>query len=181
MKSEKQKMLCGEIYRPGDDELCKDRSNAQQLMLAYNKTTVDDGDIRAPILQKLLGKVGNQLAIRAPFYVDYGYNITTGDQVFMNYGCVLLDVCPIEIGDKTQLGPGVQIYTADHPRDHPQRANGVEFGRAVSIGSNVWIGGHAIILPGITIGDDAIIGAGSVVTKNVPNGVTVCGNPARIK
>ena len=117
--------------------------------------------------------------IRAPIFVDYGYNIFVGDGVFLNYGCVLLDVCPIRIGDGTQIGPGVQVYAADHPRDAEGRASGLEMGRPVTIGGNVWIGGHAIILPGVTVGDDAIVGAGSVVTRDVAPGTSVAGNPAR--
>lgn len=179
MKTEKQKMLSGEHYHAGGDELARERSHAQKLMRAYNKTIVDDAEIRRPILDNLLGRAGHSIAIRPPFYVDYGYNIFIGDDVFMNYGCVILDVCRIDIGAKTQIGPGVQIYTADHPRAPAERAAGVEFGRPVSIGSNVWIGGHAIILPGINIGDDAIIGAGSVVTRDVPAGQTAIGNPAK--
>ncbi|RED18557.1 sugar O-acetyltransferase [Pontivivens insulae] len=178
--SERIKMTRGDLYRPGAAELAEDRMRAQLAMQRYNSTTLADAAIRRTILTDLLGTLGEAGAIRAPFRVDYGYNIHLGADVFMNYGCVLLDVCPITIGDKTQIGPGVQIYAADHPRDPAVRAAGLEIGRPVSIGRNVWIGGHAIILPGVTIGNDAIIGAGSVVTHDVPAGATVAGNPARI-
>jgi maltose O-acetyltransferase len=117
--------------------------------------------------------------IRPPFFCDFGYNIRLGDGVFLNFNCVILDVVEVTIGDRTQIGPAVQIYAADHPRDAPTRASGLEFGRPVRIGSDVWIGGGAIILPGVTIGDGAVIGAGSVVTRDVGAGVTVAGNPAR--
>jgi maltose O-acetyltransferase len=117
--------------------------------------------------------------VRPPFHCDYGFNITLGDGVFINFGAVILDIAAVTIGDKTQIGPGVQILTADHPRDPRQREAGLEFGRPITIGRNVWIGGGAIILPGVTIGDDAIIGAGAVVTRDVPAGATAVGNPAR--
>ena len=173
-------MIAGGLYRPGDPELVADRARAQALMRDYNQTIVSDGALRRPILDKLLGGYGKGCALRAPIYVDYGYNIFLGADVFFNYGCVLLDVCPIRIGDKTQVGPMVQILTADHPRDAASRDAGLEFGRPVTIGRNVWIGGGALILPGVTVGDDAIIGAGAVVTRNVADGATVVGNPARV-
>jgi maltose O-acetyltransferase len=178
--SQKQKMLAGAHYDPGDPQLCEERARAQTFMRAYNATIVTDGAVRKPLLRDHLGSIGEKCAVRAPFYVDYGYNVFLGEGVFMNYGCVLLDVCTIHIGDYTQIGPGVQFYTADHPRDPALRRAGIEFGAAIKVGSNVWIGGHAIILPGVTIGDDAIIGAGSVVTRDVAAGARVAGNPARI-
>ena len=181
MKSEKAKMLAGSSYRPGDPELSRDRAEAQRLMRAYNATIVEDTAIRGPILTQLLGAVGDDVAIRAPIFVDYGYNIYLGSNIFLNFGCVFLDVCRIEIGDGCQIGPGVQFYAADHPRDPIDRASGIEFGKPIHIGRNVWIGGHAVILPGITIGDDAIVGAGSVVTKDVAPGVTVAGNPSVVR
>lgn len=181
MKTEKQKMLDGEPYRPGDVQLCEERSKAQRLMRAYNQTIVDDIEVRGPLLNQLLGAIGEDVAIRPPFYVDYGSNIYIGSNVFMNYGCVILDVCKVTIGDHCQIGPGVQIYAADHPRDPSERKSGIEFGRPVTIGENVWMGGHAIVLPGVTIGDDAIVGAGSVVSRDVPAGAIVTGNPARVK
>ena len=138
----------------------------------------DDQD-RQTILDQWLGCRGVSVSIRTPFYADYGYNIHIGNDVFFNYGCVLLDGCPIYIGDKTQIGPMVQILTADHPRDARDRDAGLEFGREIRIGRNVWIGGGAIVLPGVTIGDDAIVGAGSIVTHDVAPKTTVAGNPAR--
>jgi len=179
MPREKQKMLAGDFYDPGDRQLCEERSKAQRFMRLYNQTIVDDRSVRKALLDAHFGRVGERCAIRAPIYLDYGYNIFLGDQVFMNYGCVLLDVCPITIGSDSQIGPGVQFYAADHPRGAQERSRGLEMGRPIIIGRNVWIGGHAIILPGVTVGDDAVIGAGSVVTKDVPAGATVVGNPAR--
>jgi len=119
--------------------------------------------------------------IRPPFYCDYGYNISVGRNTFMNFNCVILDVVQVHIGDDCQIGPNVQIYTADHPLDPEVRRSGLESGRPVTIGNNVWIGGAAIILPGVTIGDNAVVGAGSVVTRDVPAGATVVGNPARVR
>jgi len=178
MTSEKQKMMAGDLYDPGDPELAADRKRAQRLMSEYNATIYGD-DARPALLRQLLGTCPEAVALRAPFYVDYGYNIHLGEGVFFNYGCICLDVCPIRIGAKTQIGPYVQILTADHPRDGATRDAGLEFGRPVTIGANVWIGGGAILLPGVCIGDDAVIGAGAVVTRDVSPGVTVAGNPAR--
>lgn len=173
-------MIAGALYRAGDPELAAERARAQALMRDYNGTIVSDGARRALILDALLGSRGEECTLRAPFYVDYGYNIHLGRDVFLNYGCTLLDVCPIHIGDATQIGPMVQILTADHPRDPAVRAQGLENGRAIRIGANVWIGGGALILPGVTVGDHATIGAGAVVTRDVAEGVTVAGNPARV-
>ena len=132
------------------------------------------------MLRELMGGVGPGCNIRPPFYIDYGYNLTLGRGVFMNFGCTILDVCAVTIGDLTQIGPGVQILAADHPRDPAARRQMLESGRPIHIGANVWIGGAALIMPGVTIGDDAIIGAGSVVTRDVPAGATVVGSPARV-
>ena len=179
MVSHKKNMIAGQLYDPGDAQLVADRRQAQDFMRRYNETTLADADVRRALLDAHLGALGENCAIRAPLFVDYGYNIRLGDNVFLNYGCVFLDVCPIEIGDLCQIGPGVQIYAADHPRDPEIRVQGLENGKPVRIGRNVWIGGQAIILPGVEIGDDAVIGAGSVVTRDVPAGSRVAGNPAR--
>jgi maltose O-acetyltransferase len=136
-------------------------------------------DERRLLLRELVGEVGDETVVRPPFFCDYGYNIRLGSGVFLNFSCVILDVVQVTIGSGTQIGPTVQIYAADHPRDQAARRTGAEFGRPVSIGENVWIGGGAIILPGVTIGDDAVIGAGAVVTRDVPKGRTALGNPAR--
>ena len=172
-------MIAGALYRPGDAELVRDRAVSQDLQRRYNATIVSDADERKTILDQWIAARGSGCAIRTPFYVDYGYNIHLGSDVFFNYGCVLLDVCPIRIGDKVQIGPMVQILTADHPRDAATRDAGLEFGKPIDIGRNVWIGSGAIILPGVTVGEDAVIGAGTVVTRDVPAGTTVAGNPAR--
>jgi maltose O-acetyltransferase len=177
-RSEKEKMLAGEAYRPGDPELVADQARAAEWMARFNPSRVLRPERRA-LLEEGLGEVGEGAIIRPPFHCDYGYNIRLGRGVFLNYGCVILDVAAVVIGDGTQIGPAVQLLTADHPRDREERASGIEWGRAISIGRNVWIGAAAIVLPGVTIGDDAIVGAGSVVTRDVAAGATVAGNPAR--
>lgn len=179
MPTEKEKMIAGELFQPGDPELCEDRSRAQRFMRAYNNTIVDDINIRKPLLDNHLGSVGQNTAIRSPIFIDYGFNIHIGSDTFLNFGCVFLDICPITIGDHCQIGPGVQFYAVEHPRDAGARQTGAEFGKPITIGNNVWIGGQAIIMPGVSIGDDAIIGAASVVTKNVAVGENVVGNPAK--
>ena len=178
--SEKQKMLAGELYRAGDPEIQADSAAAKAWMVRYNAALAASPAERRALLAEQLAAVGEGAVIRPPFHCDYGYNITLGADVFLNFSCIILDVVAVTIGAGTAIGPAVQIYTADHPRDPEQRRAGVEFGRPVTIGSNVWIGGGAIILPGVTIGDDAIIGAGSVVTRDVPAGATAVGNPARL-
>lgn len=179
-KSEKQKMLDGDLYNAEDPELVADRARATALLHSYN-SRVHDPAKHLLQLQELLGAVGPGCVIRPPFYADYGYNIRLGQNVFLNFNCVLLDVTEITIGDRTQIGPSVQIYAADHPLDSTLRRANLENGKPVRIGANVWIGGGAIILPGVTIGDDAIIGAGSIVTRDVPAGAKAVGNPARVK
>jgi maltose O-acetyltransferase len=179
MSSEKAKMLDGALYRAGDPEIQADQRAAKAWLARYNAALALSADERHKLLRERLGAVGRGAVIRPPFHCDYGYNIRLGDDVFLNFNCVILDVVAVTIGEGTQIGPAVQIYAADHPRDAAQRRAGLEFGRPVTIGTNVWIGGGAIILPGVTIGDDAVIGAGSVVTRDVAAGVTVLGNPAR--
>ena len=136
---------------------------------------------RYSLLVERFASVGEHVLIRPPFFCDYGYNISVGSGAFLNYNCIILDVEPVLIGEGTAIGPAVQILASDHPRDPRLRQQKVRFGRPVTIGANVWIGGGAIILPGVTIGDDAIVGAGSIVTRDVAAGVTVVGNPAREK
>lgn len=179
--SERQKMISGLPYDPGDPELQADQSTAQQWMARYNAALGSTPAERRDLLRQRLGEVGEGAVIGPPFHCDYGYNIRLGRNVFLNFNCIVLDVCEVEIGDGTQIGPGVQILTADRPRDFAERAAGIEFGRPIVIGTNVWIGGGALILPGVTIGDDAVIGAGAVVTRDVPAGATAVGNPARVR
>jgi maltose O-acetyltransferase len=179
ISSEKEKMLAGELYHAGDPEIQKDQAAAKAWMVLYNASLAASAAERRALLRELFSEVGDGAVIRPPFHCDFGYNIRLGSGVFLNFNCVILDVVAVTIGAGAQVGPAVQIYAADHPRDAAVQKTGAEFGRPVTIGQNVWIGGGAIILPGITIGDDAVIGAGAVVTRNVAQGVTVVGNPAR--
>jgi maltose O-acetyltransferase len=146
----------------------------------FNAQGLSDGE-RYALLVERFASVGENVLIRPPFFCDHGYNISVGRGAFLNYGCVILDVELVSIGEGTAIGPAVQILAADHPRDPRLRRQNVRFGRPVTIGANVWIGGGAIVLPGVTIGDDVIVGAGSVVTRDVAVGATVVGNPAREK
>ncbi len=178
-RSEKEKLRAGELFRFVGPELDGDLQRAGGLVRAYNVTSDDDRERRSAILGELLGSAGEGSHLRPPFYCDFGYNIRLGRGVFANFGCVFQDIASIDIDDGCQIGPYVQILTADHPRDPALRRQGYESAKPVRIGANVWIGSGAIILPGISVGDDAIIGAGSVVTRDVPSGITVMGNPAR--
>jgi maltose O-acetyltransferase len=180
-RGEKAKMLAGELYRASGAELQADQRAAKAWMVRYNASLGLSADERHGLLRERLAAVGAGAVIRPPFHCDYGYNIRLGDDVFLNFNCVILDVVAVAIGAGTQIGPAVQIYAADHPRDPALRRSGLELGRPVTIGRNAWIGGGAIILPGVTIGDDAVIGAGSVVTRDVPAGATALGNPARMR
>lgn len=179
MSIEKQKMIAGEPYRPGDETLRTDRLRARQLIHRYNHTAPDEKTERQNILAELLGQ-SEGAYIEPSFRCDYGYNIYLGKEFYANFDCVMLDVCPIHIGDNCMLAPGVHIYTATHPLDAEERNSGVEFGKPVSIGNNVWIGGRAVINPGVTIGDNVVVASGAVVTKDVPANVVVGGNPAKI-
>lgn len=180
-QTQKQRMLAGEWYCAADAQIEADQAAARAWMDRYNLTPGLSGGQRLALLRERFKTVGEGAAIRPPFHCDYGFNISLGRGVFLNFNCVILDVVAVDIGDGTQIAPGVQILTADHPRDPAVRAQGLEFGRPVRIGRNVWIGAGALILPGVTVGDDALIGAGSVVTRDVPKGATVVGNPARVK
>ncbi|HEY9548957.1 MAG TPA: sugar O-acetyltransferase [Kiloniellaceae bacterium] len=180
-RSEKAKMLAGEFYDASDPEIQDHLAVAQAWMVRYNAALALSASERRQLLIERFAAVGEGSVVRPPFHCDYGFNISLGANVFLNFNCVILDVVPVAIGDKTQVGPGVQILTADHPRGFAEREAGLEFGRAIDIGRNVWIGGGALILPGVRVGDNAVIGAGSVVTRDVPSGATVMGNPARVR
>jgi maltose O-acetyltransferase len=181
MRSEKDKMLAGELYDASAPEIQADQAAAAAWLARYNATLAMPAGERHALLAERFAAAGPGCVIRPPFHCDYGFNISLGAGVFLNFNCVILDVVAVTIGDKTQIGPGVQILTADHPRGATERESGLEFGRPITIGRNVWIGGGALILPGVRIGDNAIIGAGSVVTRDVPAGATAIGNPARLR
>ncbi|WP_366917935.1 sugar O-acetyltransferase [uncultured Gimesia sp.] len=179
MTSEKQKMLAGELYDALDPELVQDRERARDLCQDLNATRESEQETRRRILTDLLGAGGESVWMQPPFYCDYGSNIYLGERVYFNFNCVVLDVCEVRIGDCTFFGPAVQIYAATHPMTAQLRRT-QEFGKPVTIGSDVWIGGGAIICPGVTIGSKTVIGAGSVVTRDVPDGVFAAGNPCRV-
>jgi len=172
-------MLAGELYDPLDAELVAGRGCARELCRALNATAEAAQTERRRILQALFGQGGDTVWMQPPFYCDYGTNIELGERVFFNFNCVVLDVCRVRIGAFTLFGPAVQIYTPLHPLDAGLRRK-QEFGKPVDIGADVWVGGGAIILPGVTIGARAVIGAGSVVTRDVPAGVFAAGNPCRV-
>lgn len=179
--TEKEKMLAGELYLASDPELIGERERAQRLLARFNALAgLDDGGESGRILKELLGAVGDNCSIQPAFRCDYGYNIRVGRNFFANYDCVILDVCRVQIGDNVMLGPRVGIYAATHPLEADVRVSMLESGRPVSIGDNVWIGGAALILPGVSIGSNAVIGAGSVVVKDIPEGVLAVGNPCRV-
>ncbi|CAI4029611.1 maltose O-acetyltransferase [Nitrospira tepida] len=180
IKTEKAKMLAGELYRSADPELAADIRRAQRLLAQYNATLEEETDKRAALLGDLLGSCGDGAVIKPVFACDYGYNIRLGRNAFINYHCVFLDCAPIEVGDNLQMGPAVQLYTAEHPLEAERRRSGLEYARPIRIGDDVWIGGGAIILAGVTIGDGSVVGAGSVVVRDVPPGRVVVGNPARV-
>ena len=179
MKTEQQKMLDGELYDPLDPELVAARERARDLCQALNATRESQQVERRHILNELFGAGGDSVWMQPPFFCDYGSNIELGERVFFNFNCIVLDVCLVRIGSFTLFGPAVQIYTPMHPLNAELRRR-EEFGNAVEIGSDVWVGGGAIILPGVRIGSRAVIGAGSVVTRDVPEGVFAAGNPCRV-
>jgi maltose O-acetyltransferase len=179
VRSEKEKMLAGELYDPLDGDLVRAREQARDLCQDLNATREKDQDARRRILIELFGKGGKSVWMQPPFFCDYGSNILLGERVFFNFNCVVLDVCVVKIGDFTLFGPAVQIYTATHPINAELRRK-QEFGKPVEIGSDVWVGGGAIICPGVKIGSKTVIGAGSVVTRDIPEGVFAAGNPCRV-
>lgn len=179
MASEFQKMLAGELYEPMDPELVAARERARDLCRALNDTRETEREERRRILRELFGAGGDTVWMQPPFFCDYGSNIELGERVFFNFNCVVLDVCTVRIGDYSLFGPAVQIYTATHPFEAESRRR-EEFGKPVEIGSDVWVGGGAIILPGVRIGSRTVIGAGSVVTRDLPDDVFAAGNPCRV-
>lgn len=179
MPSEKEKMLAGELYNSADPQLVLERRRARDLLKTYNATADEEVARRGQLLQKLFAAVGEGTWIEPPFYCDYGGNITLGERVFMNFNCVILDCAKVTIGSNVFFAPAVQIYAATHPLDHLVRRT-LEYGKPVTIGDDVWVGGGAIVLPGVRVGSRSVIGAGAVVTRDVPEGVVVAGNPARV-
>jgi maltose O-acetyltransferase len=179
MKTEREKMLAGELYDALDPMLVTARERARDLCQDLNATRELEQETRRRVLIELLGSGGESAWIQPPFYCDYGHNIYLGERVYFNFNCVVLDVCEVHVGDFTFFGPAVQIYAATHPLNSQLRRT-QEFGRPVTIGSDVWVGGGTIILPGVTIGSGTVVGAGSVVTRDLPEGVVAVGNPCRV-
>jgi maltose O-acetyltransferase len=177
MKSEWDKMVAGELYDPYDPHLVRLRTETRERAWRFNTTA--DSEERAAVLRELVPHAGADLFVEPPFRCDYGSNISAGRKVYMNFDCVILDVAPVTIGDHCLFGPAVHVYTATHPLDHELRRR-QEFAKPVHIGADVWVGGGAIILPGVRIGERTVIGAGSVVTRDIPSDVLAAGNPCRV-
>ncbi len=173
-------MLAAELYLASDPELSAERLKARQIIKSLNDSFPEEIEKRKQLFRQLLGKVGKNFWIEPPVYFDYGYNFSAGDDVFLNFNCVILDVTPVKLGDRVLVGPNVQFYAATHPIDHKVRGSLLESGKPISIGDDVWIGGGSIICPGVSIGARSIIGSGSVVTKNIPEDVFVGGNPCKV-
>jgi maltose O-acetyltransferase len=179
-KSERELMLAGEMYLASDPELVDARRRARRLTRLFNQSTEEEVELRRRLIGELFGAVGARFEIEPSFRCDYGFNIFAGDNLFVNFGAVFLDCAPIRIGRNAFLAPGVHLYTATHPTDAATRVAGREYALPITIGDDAWLGGRVIVCPGVTIGDRCVIGAGSVVTKNIPAGVVAAGNPCRV-
>lgn len=173
-------MLSGQPYDASDPALVDARFRARRLVRRFDALDPADRIRRDELLRELLGAVGEDSWVESGLRCDYGWNIRLGARVFVNMGCVFLDAAPITLGDEVQLGPLVQLLTSDHPRDAAERAGGLESAHPITIGARSWLGGGVIVLPGVEIGEDVTIGAGSVVTRSLPSGVTAVGNPCRV-
>jgi maltose O-acetyltransferase len=180
MVTEKEKMLRGELYDASDPQLVRECRRARDLTRELNDSRTGAMEERRRIIARLFGSVGERVWIEPPFYCDYGTNIHLGNAVYFNFNCVILDPARVDIGDNVLFGPNVQVYTATHPMEHATRRQGLELAKPVWIGSDVWVGGGAIICPGVRVGARSVVGAGSVVTRDVPEGVFAAGNPCRV-
>ncbi len=179
-KTEMQKMVDGEVYYPYVPEIINALLNAKEICFDYNHLKPKEIDKRKEIIKKLFKKTGKEFYIEPPFYCDYGFNISIGENFYANHNLVILDACEVTFGDNVFIGPNVGIYTPGHPIDVELRNKGLELGKKITIGNNVWIGGNVCMVPGVTIGDNVTIGAGSVVTKDIPSNVTAFGNPCKV-
>ena len=177
---QRERMLRGDMYFSADEALVKERHRARRLCRAYNATTEEQGEERTRLLKELLGGTGEALTIEPDFTCDYGTYITVGENFYANFGLVVLDTCPVRIGNNCMFGPRVSLFTAGHPLDPEVRNSGWEFGAPITIGDNVWIGGGSILNPGVTLGNNVVVGSGSVVTKRFGDTVVIAGNPARV-
>ena len=174
-------MLRGELYRTVGEEIAADQARAQELLERYNASRHSEHDLRAQLLRELLGELGDSVTIRPPFQCDYGSHITIGAGTFVNFGCVMLDVAPIRIGRNCQIATGVHLVTATHPVDPEPRRQGWESAESITIEDNVWLGSLVVVCPGVTIGENTVVGAGAVVTRDLPAGVVALGVPARVQ
>jgi len=177
---EKAKMLKGLLYNPNVDVLIKDRQNCKELCFKYNKISPKKISARQKLIEKIVGKTKKNFLIEQPFVCDYGYNIEIGENFYSNHNLVILDPAKVSFGDNVFIGPNCAFYTPLHPLNFKERNKGFEYAAEIKVGSNVWIGGNVVVLPGVTIGDNAVIGAGSVVTKSIPDNVIAYGNPCRV-
>ena len=180
MKTEWEKLQSGEIYNDFDQDLFNRRVEAKKLFRAYNRLADEEVESRNDIMKQLFKSVGSNAWIEPDFRCEFGKNISIGNDVYINFGCVILDCGPVTIGNQVLIGPNVGIYNANHALDAQERMDGALIPGKISIGNRVWIGGGTIILPGVTIGDDTVIGAGSIVTHDIPSGVVAVGNPCRV-
>ena len=178
--TERERMLSGQLYDAGDETLTAARGRAKRLTWRYHQLDPTDWDSRTHILQELLGQLGEDSWIEPPFRCDYGTQISIGDHFFANYDCIFLDVAPITIGNRVMFGPRVCLYTAGHPLDAATRNTGLEFGKPIAIGDDVWLGGNVVVLPGVTIGAGTVVAAGSVVKRDLPPHVLAAGNPCQV-
>lgn len=178
--TEKERMLRGELYLAHDEELKRDRLRARSLTKLFNETTEEEPEYRRELLKELFHSMGEHITIEPPFRCDYGSHIRIGDNFYANYDCIILDVCDVTIGDHVFFGPRVGVYTAAHPIDAGVRNANFEYGRPITIGDSVWVGGDVVINPGVTVGKNVVIGSGSVVTKDIPDNVIAAGNPCRV-
>lgn len=178
--NQKERMLAGLPYKAWMDGLGQERLENKKKLYAFNHLEPDKVEEKDKLLKEILGKTGKYVNIEAPFHCDYGYNIEVGENFFANYNFTVLDVGKVTIGANAQIAPNVSIYTAGHPIHPDSRNSGYEYGISITIGDNVWIGGNACIMPGVTIGNNVVIGAGSVVTKDIPDNVIAAGNPCKI-
>ncbi|MDE7410584.1 MAG: sugar O-acetyltransferase [Paramuribaculum sp.] len=179
--TEKEKMLSGALYDANNDkQLIAERLDCKELCRDYNDLRPKDFEARTLLLQRILGKVKGNLLIEQPFYCDYGYNITVGENFYANFNLVILDEAEVKFGDNVFIAPNCGFYTAGHPLDADERNRGLEYAKPITVGDNVWIGAGVSVLPGVTIGNNCVIGAGSVVTRDIPSDSVAVGNPCRI-